>query len=135
MSPPPDSFTLEEARAALQSVRGHLESLQSAQRRLREVREELQALGRRHLNDGVVAEQRVRELRQSQHGLGEEAQRHAFAIRDAGAELKSIEDGLLDFPTEIDGVSAYWCWRTGEDDINWWHPRSTGFAGRQPIER
>ena len=55
------------------------------------------------------------------------------AVRDAGAELRSIEDGLLDFPTVIDGVEAYWCWRTGEDDIAWWHPRATGFADRRPI--
>jgi hypothetical protein len=132
--PAPESFSLEEARAALEAVSAQLASLQSVQLRLREVREELQALGRRHLNDGVVAEQRVRQLRQSQRALGEEAQRHAFAIRDAGAELKSIEDGLVDFPTEVDGVPAYWCWRAGEDDIRWWHPRSTGFAGRRPIE-
>jgi hypothetical protein len=132
--PAPESFSLAEAKAALETVRARLVSLQGVQRRLREVREELQALGRRHLNDGVVAEQRVRQLRQLQHGLGEEAQGHAVAIRNAGAELKSIEDGLVDFPTEIEGVPAYWCWRAGEDDIRWWHPRSTGFAGRQPIE-
>ncbi len=130
----PELFTLEEARAALAAIREPLAALQAIQRRLREVRAELDALGRRHLNDGVVAESRVRALRQEQQRCAEEARVHATAIRTAGAELKSIEDGLLDFPTVIEGVEACWCWRTGEDDIEWWHPRTTGFAGRRRIE-
>lgn len=130
---PGDHFTLAEARAALATIRDAIEALQQIQRTLRDVSTELRALGRRHLNDGVVAESRVRHLRQERERLAEEAQRHANAIHLAGAELKNIEDGLLDFPTEVEGVPAYWCWRTGEDDIEWWHPRSTGFAGRQRI--
>lgn len=128
-----EHFTLVEARAALALIRAPLAALQRVQVQLRELRTELRALGRQHLNDGVVAERRVRQLRQQQQRLGEEGQRHAFAIRDAGAELKSIEDGLIDFPTEIEGVPSYWCWRTGEADIEWWHPRSEGFAGRRRI--
>lgn len=131
---PPDLFTLADARAALATIRGPLAALQALQMHLRQVREELNALGRRHLNDGVVAEQRVRHLRREQQRGAEEARLHATAIRDAGAELRSIEDGLLDFPTVVDGVEAYWCWRTGEDDIAWWHPRSTGIAGRRPVD-
>lgn len=130
---PPALFTLDEARAALASIREPLAALQAIQSRLREVRDELHALGRRHLNDGVVAEQRVRHLRQEQQRGGEEARAHVVVIRASGAELRSIEDGLLDFPAVIDGVEAYWCWRTGEDDIAWWHPRATGFADRRPI--
>jgi hypothetical protein len=48
-------------------------------------------------------------------------------------EVKDAEQGLLDFPTTIEGVVAYWCWRVGEPDIEWWHPRDAGFAGRQRI--
>ncbi len=131
---PADHYSLHEAQAALALVRAPLAALQAVQARLREVRAELAVLGRQHLNDGVVAERRVRTLRQEQQRQAEEARLNALAIQDAGAELKSIEDGLLDFPTEIEGVPAYWCWRTGEDDIEWWHPRATGFAGRRRIE-
>jgi len=126
-------FTLEEARAVLAAVRASLEELQGVQRQLRSVRAELQALGRRHLNNGVVAEGRVRAVQREQLKLGERARQLVGAIQAAGAELKSIDEGLLDFPTEIDGVPAYWCWRTGEDDIEWWHPRDSGLAGRRRI--
>ena len=50
-------------------------------------------------------------------------------------EVKDAEQGLLDFPSTIEGVLAYWCWRVGEPDIEWWHPRDAGFAGRQRIAR
>lgn len=55
-------------------------------------------------------------------------------VMEAGAEVKDIAQGLLDFPTTIEGVPAYWCWMAGEDAIQWWHPRHTGFAGRQHVD-
>lgn len=58
----------------------------------------------------------------------------ALAILGAGAEVKDLVLGLMDFPTTIDGVPAYWCWQVGEDEIEWWHPRSTGFAGRRHVD-
>jgi hypothetical protein len=130
----PREFTLEEARSALGAIRHLVESLQAVQRRLRAVKDEITALNRRHMNNGVVGERRLRELRRDQRRVGEEAQELIRSITKTGAEIKGIDDGLLDFPTTIRGVPAYWCWRAGEDDIEWWHPRSTGFAGRQPIE-
>ncbi|MPZ99851.1 MAG: DUF2203 family protein [Dehalococcoidia bacterium] len=126
-------FTLEEARTALRSIRSAVEALRDVQRELRAVKAEVNALNRRHLNNGVVAEARTRTLRLEQRRLGEEARTHVGAITGAGAEIKGIDDGLIDFPTTIEGVPAYWCWRAGEDEIEWWHPRSTGFAGRRPV--
>lgn len=55
------------------------------------------------------------------------------AVQSADVEVKGPAQGLLDFPTEIDGVAAYWCWQVGEGDIEWWHPRDSGFTGRQRI--
>ena len=55
------------------------------------------------------------------------------AIMATGVEVKGPVEGLVDFPTEIDGRDAYWCWQVGESGIEWWHPRDTGFAGRRPI--
>ncbi len=68
------------------------------------------------------------------HGLRAPLSRDDIeAVLSAGIEIKGREDGLLDFPAEIHGVAAYWCWRAGEADIEWWHPRDTGFAGRRRI--
>ena len=56
------------------------------------------------------------------------------AILAAGIEVKSIREGLIDFPTHIAGVPGYWCGRSGEDAIEWWHPRDSGIAGRQRVD-
>jgi hypothetical protein len=57
------------------------------------------------------------------------------AVLEAGVEVKDAERALLDFPAVIERVAAYWCWRAGEADIEWWHPRDAGFAGRRRIDR
>lgn len=50
-----------------------------------------------------------------------------------GIELKDPERGLIDFHHRRDGQVVDLCYMLGEDDIAYWHPISTGFAGRQPI--
>lgn len=55
------------------------------------------------------------------------------ALEACGIEVKGPLEGLIDFPTEIEGIAAYWCWQVGEPNIGWWHPQDTGFAGRRPI--
>ncbi len=131
---PVGDFTLEEARDALQTIRDTVVALQRTQRSLRAVKDELNALNRRHLNNGVVGERRIREVNREQRRLGEQAQRQISSITSAGAEIKGLDEGLIDFPTTIHGVLAYWCWRAGEDTIDWWHPRTSGFSGRRPVD-
>ena len=36
------------------------------------------------------------------------------AIQDLGCELKDVQQGLIDFPSTIDGSVAYLCWQRGE---------------------
>lgn len=48
-------------------------------------------------------------------------------------ELRDVSTGLIDFPAVIDGKDAFLCWRLGEDEVSWWHPPDTGFAGRRPL--
>jgi hypothetical protein len=55
-------------------------------------------------------------------------------FRDRGIVVRDIEQGLIDFPGLREGRQIYLCWRLGEDAVNFWHDRETGFAGRQPLE-
>ncbi len=50
-----------------------------------------------------------------------------------GIECKGLDVGLVDFPTEVNGVPAFLCWQLGEPRVAWWHRPDAGFAGRQPI--
>ncbi len=57
----------------------------------------------------------------------------AEQISAAGAQIKSLEEGLLDFPSSRDGEDVLLCWKLGEEEINYWHGRDEGFAGRKPL--
>jgi hypothetical protein len=52
-----------------------------------------------------------------------------------GVEIKSIDNGLLDFPYIRDnGEEVYLCWKNGEAEILFWHRIPDGFPGRKGIE-
>lgn len=42
-----------------------------------------------------------------------------------------IENGLLDFPTVIDGRWVFLCWQADESEVVAWHELDGGFAGRR----
>ena len=47
--------------------------------------------------------------------------------------VRDVESGLVDFAAMRDDEAVYLCWRLGEPSIGFWHPRDTGFGGRQPL--
>lgn len=126
-------FTRAEAEATLETIRADVEAMREAQRDLRAVKADLNAVNRLHLNNGHLGDAHQRSLRRRQRRLGEEMSRLISTIHGTGAVIKGIDDGLVDFPGEIDDVRGYWCWKSGEDAIAWWHPRGTGFADRRPL--
>jgi hypothetical protein len=42
-------------------------------------------------------------------------------------------EGLVDFPSLMDGRIVYLCWRLGEPEVLHWHELKSGFAGRQSL--
>jgi hypothetical protein len=55
-------------------------------------------------------------------------------IQSRGVIVRDVRSGLIDFPALRDNQEIYLCWRRGEPlRIEWWHPTSTGIAGRQRL--
>ena len=51
---------------------------------------------------------------------------------EQGVLVKSLDDGLIDFPhVRENGEEVYLCYKLGEEDILFWHPIDSGFAGRR----
>ena len=126
-------FTLDEANKALAAARAPFEALRETQRRIAPLAEELSQLRERMRGNGRSHGAREGELADRLAALGARARRLIAEVEATGAELKGLEQGLLDFPTTIEGRPAYWCWQAGEPAIEWWHPRDSGFAGRRRI--
>jgi hypothetical protein len=55
-------------------------------------------------------------------------------IINMGVTVKDVDEGLVDFLGKRNGREIYLCWKYGEDDIDYWHDLTSGFAGRQPID-
>ena len=55
-------------------------------------------------------------------------------LENTGVAVKSIEQGLLDFPSKRFDEEVWLCWKYGETEIKFWHEKDTGFMGRKPID-
>ncbi|MBM2819941.1 MAG: hypothetical protein HW410_1623 [Nitrosarchaeum sp.] len=55
-------------------------------------------------------------------------------LENTGVSVKSIEEGLLDFPSKRFDEEVWLCWKYGETEIKFWHEKDSGFMGRKPIE-
>lgn len=54
-------------------------------------------------------------------------------IQATGCVVKDLKEGLVDFPSIIEGQEALLCWKLGERRIEYWHGIEEGFAGRKRL--
>jgi hypothetical protein len=54
-------------------------------------------------------------------------------LENRGIMIKSVDDGLLDFPSLRFDEEVWLCWKYGESEIKFWHGRDEGFMGRKPL--
>jgi len=54
-------------------------------------------------------------------------------VEALGVIVRDADIGLVDFAAVREGEAIYLCWQLGEERIGFWHPRDTGFMGRQPL--
>jgi hypothetical protein len=127
-------FTIEEANAAVVELRPivermveHNRKLAAAQRRQRELVTRIAG------NGGDLPPSDLRDLASTIQAEADAIAACAQEIDDAGAQIKSLEEGLLDFPSRRDGELVLLCWKLGEGEIAYWHGTDEGFAGRKPL--
>ena len=127
-------FTAEEANDALEGVRPLTEELVGHRRALVELQELQSSLTHRIAGNGGNVD--PRELQELQERLDVEVAgiaRCVARIHEAGALVKDLDEGLVDFPAKREGVDVLLCWRLGEDEIGYWHGLDEGFSGRKPL--
>jgi hypothetical protein len=130
----PRTFTPEEANEALVELRPIVERMVQHRRNLTAAQVQQAELVTRIAGNGgdMVAS--------DLHEAADTIQREAAAISDCaerinavGAEVKSLEEGLLDFPARRGDEVVLLCWKLGEDEIHYWHRADEGFGGRKPL--
>ncbi|HVH51380.1 MAG TPA: DUF2203 domain-containing protein [Gaiellaceae bacterium] len=127
-------FTPEEANAALDEVRPLVEQMVAYRRAHVEALARQEELEERIKGNGGgippstladAAEEVEREARALARTIDE--------IDEHGAQVKDLDEGLIDFPALRDGETVLLCWKLDEDEIGYWHSVEDGFAGRRPL--
>ena len=127
-------FTPAEANDLLAEVRPLAERIVDRKRALDEAEAERAGLLRRIAGNGgdltpsdvAEAVQRVEREAAALGALVDE-------LQGRGVQVKDLDLGLLDFPSEREGEVVLLCWRVGEDEIAYWHGMDEGYAGRKPL--
>lgn len=132
----PRYFTVAEAERALPEVEQALRDILFHRDEYRKANEELDKHTRRirmaggsRVNPGPLLAVRARRDT-SAAALKNAAER----VELAGALLKDVEIGLIDFLSRYRGQTVCLCWKLGEDRIGFWHGLEEGFKGRKPID-
>jgi hypothetical protein len=128
-------FSPEEANAELEHVRPLVEQMVEHRQAHVAALEEQEALEARIKGNGGGIPPAV--LAEATAAVEREARslaRTVDAIAEHGAEVKDLDEGLIDFPAVHRGETVLLCWKLGEDEIRYWHRIGDGFAGRRPVE-
>jgi hypothetical protein len=128
------TFTLEEANAAVVELRPVVERMVEHGRNLVAAqRGQMELVTRIAGNGGDMQPSDLHELAKTIQREADAIAACAEEINAAGAQIKSLEEGLLDFPSRRDDEDVLLCWKLGEDEIGYWHGVDEGFAGRKPL--
>ena len=130
----PRYFTLDEANAAVDELRPVVERMVEHRRRFAVARDRRGDLTEQAgSNGGDLTPTDFAEVEQELEAEATELALCIEQIQSAGAFVKDLDQGLLDFPALRDGEEILLCWHLGEEEIAFWHGLEDGFAGRKPL--
>lgn len=133
----PRYFTLAEAQALMPIVRPLLAAAVEARRRMASAEAGLNEMRSRAAQMGGVKPDRALalELKMRLKSAEEELRRSVEAINSLDVQVKDLDSGLIDFPTQYRGRAVLLCYRLGEPGISYWHETADGFRGRREIDQ
>jgi hypothetical protein len=118
------SFTVEQANRMLPLVRRIVEDVVVTHGSWQ------QAVGQFEMASSAAAADAEAFQRETER-LAHEIDGYLRELAALGVEFKGFDQGLIDFPSEVDGRPIYLCWKLGEPTVAHWHEIDAGFAGRK----
>ena len=122
-------FTTNEANAALPDMIKKFEYALAKNNEVKKIEQELQvSISTTNSFESYV------NLKQKLNSAIIKFYESVEVLENTGVIVKSIEQGLLDFPSKRFEEEVCLCWKYGETEIKFWHEKDSGFMGRKPIE-
>ena len=125
-------YEIDTANRVLPLVRAIVRDVVNDFRVLRGAGRQQRALQAHHDDDALTLE-RIDRLSGQVDEVSSRIEGYLRELEELGIELRDLETGSVDFPTIMNGLPAFLCWRLGEEDVAWWHAASTGYADRQRL--
>jgi hypothetical protein len=121
-------YTQQDANNTLPEVRRKFNEILSQKKYVVELHEDLQ----RTIEFNSELEEFI-EKKQELNAAVSELYKSIEALESMGIVIKSVEEGLVDFPCKRFDEEVWLCWKFGEKEIKFWHAKEEGFLGRKPL--
>ena len=113
-------FTPAEARRTLPLVKKIVRDILDTTKEMRLLADEI--------GNNVEGDDRIKKM-------ASDVDKFMNELEEIGCYFKdwNFRIGLVDFPGLIDGREVFFCWKSDEEDIEFYHELDEGFSGRKPI--
>ena len=128
-------FTIEHARAMLPLLRLIVTDISLSHRELTERKSNVRRMLRRQEGKArfQVYDAEITEIQEDLKNESAHLEDYVSELEQLGVILRSAHDGIVDFPTTIDDMPAYYTWQMEQQDIVDFHRADESTADRKPI--
>ena len=121
-------FTVDKANTILPKVKKRFDEILCCKNNVMDIQEELQ-----NLSDSNSSFEKFIKKKQELNHAVTSLYNMIQELEDMGVMIKSVDEGLLDFPSIRYDEEIWLCWKFGENKVKFWHRKEEGFMGRKPI--
>jgi hypothetical protein len=121
-------FTLEHANQTLPFVERVVADLVAQYKKVCALEEKC------HVHRPTVSKEEHERIRDQYRDGLDRLRDLADELSSVGCRLKDWRRGIVDFPTVYRGRRIEFCWRLGQERIEFWHEMDDGFPGRMEID-
>jgi hypothetical protein len=121
-------FTVDQANTILPKVKKRFDEILFCKNNVIDIQEELQ-----NLSDSNCSFEKFITKKQELNHAVTSLYSMIQKLEDMGVMIKSVDEGLLDFPSIRYDEEIWLCWKYGENQVKFWHGKEEGFMGRKPI--
>jgi hypothetical protein len=134
---PPRIWSVREANARVADLAELLPRLKGWVARLGEVHEEqerLRSFWGREVDAGDHPDHEHKDRLDAEwQNLTQRLEEALGSLRREGIEVKSLEEGLVDFYGLVDNEIVFLCWQRGEPEVAFFHAVGGGYRDRRPL--
>jgi hypothetical protein len=129
-------FKLREAEELLPMIGLYLTEARDHKQKVDGMNDELSHASARImvLGGSIPPHNDLSRLKAERDEIASQVQDAVSKILETGCLVKDLDEGLVDFPTLLNGEEVYLCWKLGEKHIGFYHGIQEGFAGRKPLD-